>query len=74
MASITIQIDDSVKKILEKRAKKNLFTLKEQIEDILRVSAARSKAGSKKRTTKTDDRLVGIFSRDRRGRKSKRRR
>jgi hypothetical protein len=71
MSQITISIDESVKKILSKRAKKNLFTLREQIEDILRKSAARTKAGTSSYQIKVDDKLVGIFSRDRRGRKKK---
>ena len=71
MASITIQIDKNVAKILEKKAKKNLLTLKEQIEDIVRKSAIRSKANKKRGVPKIDDKLVGIFSRDKKGRKKK---
>jgi hypothetical protein len=71
MSQITISIDENVKKILNKRAKKNLFTLREQIEDILRKSAARTKAGKSYHTVKVDDKLVAIFSRDQRGRKKK---
>jgi len=69
--SITINIDEDVSKILKKRAKKNLFSLREQIEDILRKSAARTKSGLNYKTMKTDDKLVDIFSRDKRGRKKK---
>ena len=46
-------------------------SLREQIEDILRKSAARTKAGTSSYQIKVDDKLVGIFSRDRRGRKKK---
>lgn len=70
MPSITISIDEEVKKIISKRAKKNMFTLREQIEDILRKSAVRTKAGTSK-ATKVDDKLVAAFSRDKRGRKKK---
>ena len=72
MPRITIDIDEDVKKIINKRAKKNLLTLREQIEDILRKSAVRTKSGT---TTsfKVDDRLVGMFSRQRKGRPRKRR-
>ena len=69
MPSITINIDEDVKKIIAKRAKKNLLSLKEQIEDILRKSAVRTKSSSKYKTIKVDDKLVSAFSRERRGRK-----
>ena len=68
MPTITISIDEKVKKVLEKRAKKNLMTLREQAEDIIRRSAANYKAGSVS-ATKTDDRLVEVFSRHRRKKK-----
>jgi len=71
MPSITITIDEEAKKILTKRAKKNLFTLREQIEDIIRKSAIRTKNSSKYQTIKADDKLVSIFSRDKRGNRSK---
>ena len=71
MSSITITIDDDVKKILTKRADKNLFSLREQIEDILRKSAVRTKNGSTSRKIKIDVHLVEVFSREKRGRKRK---
>ena len=37
--AITIYLDDDLTKIIEKRAKKNMFTISEQIDDILRTSA-----------------------------------
>ena len=57
------------KKILEKRAKKNLMTLREQVEDIIRQSAIRTKAGINDPFVKVDDRLVEIFSRRKKGKK-----
>lgn len=69
MPKLTIHIDEDVKKIILKRAKLNLLTLREQIEDILRKSAVRTKLGKKYQTIKIDDRLVSVFSRERRGRK-----
>jgi hypothetical protein len=59
---ITIFLDNRALKILEKRAKKNLLTISEQIEDILRRSCIKTKLTS---TTpeKLDDLLVSIFSR-----------
>jgi len=71
MPSITINIGEDVKKIISKRAKKNLLSLREQIEDILRKSAVRTKSGISYKTLKIDDKLVSVFSRDKRGRKKK---
>jgi len=70
MPDITITIDDEAKKVLSVRAKKNMFTLREQIEDILRQSALRTKNSNKMAEIKFDDRLIGIFSREKRGRKN----
>jgi len=70
MPSITIQLSDEEATILEKRAKKNFLTLKEQIEDIVRRSAISYKKGTV-RKIKVDDRLVDIFSRQKTGRKKK---
>ena len=71
MPQITISIDEDVKKIISRRAKTNLFTLREQIEDILRKSAVRTKKFGKYAYIKVDDKLVAVFSRERRGRKKK---
>jgi len=71
---ITINIDENEEKILKKRAKKNLFSLREQVEDIVRRSCIRSKTGKGYSPIKCDDKLVRIFSRDKRGRKKKKRR
>jgi len=59
---LTLFIDNEVLNILEKRAKKNLFTVSEQIEDILRRSCLMAKK-QKKQSEKIDDLLVSIFSR-----------
>lgn len=69
MPTVTINIDEKIKKIIEKRAKKNLLTLREQIEEIVRQSAVRTKAGEGISKMSTDDRLVEIFSRNRRRKK-----
>ena len=68
---LTINLDDKETKILEKRAKKNLLTLKEQVEDIVRRSCVQYIGGTKYRAIKVDDKLVSIFSREKRGRKPK---
>ena len=70
MSKITISLDDEEVKILTKRAKKNLLSLKEQIEDIIRRSCVNYSKG-KYKPIKIDDHLVAIFSRDNRGRKKK---
>jgi len=71
MPSVTINIDEKVKKIISKRAKKNLLSLREQIEDILRTSAVRTKSSLGYKALKIDDTLVYAFSREKRGRKKK---
>ena len=73
MTSITISLDDEEVKILEKRAKDNLFTLREQVEDIIRRSCISSKKGASTTDIKCDDKLVGVFSRQKSGRKKKKR-
>ena len=67
---LSISLDDEEVTILEKRAKKNLLTLKEQVEDIIRLSCVRSSKGTYK-PLKCDDKLVAVFSREKRGRKKK---
>jgi len=64
---ICIFLSDELIEALEKRAKKNMFTLGEQIEDILRRSSIRKATSTE--TEKIDDLLVSCFSRSQRGRK-----
>jgi hypothetical protein len=63
MPSITISMDEDVRKIIAKRAGKNMLSLREQVEDIVRQSAVRTKSGTASSSFKADDRLVEIFSR-----------
>lgn len=67
---VCIFLDNELLKVLEKRAKKNMFTVSEQVEDILRRSCLSMKKGFPK-SPKCDDALVNIFSRERRGRRKK---
>jgi len=67
---LTISLDAEEVKILKRRAKKNLLTIREQVEDIIRRSCISSSKGGY-RPLKIDDKLVGIFSREKRGRKKK---
>lgn len=70
---ITITLDDSEVKILSKRAKKNLLTVREQVEDIIRRSCVSGKQNPLS-SSKSDDSLVDIFSRAKRRKKSKKKR
>lgn len=72
MPRITISLDEDIKKVLEKRAKKNMLSLSEQIEDILRRSAVSSEKVKSPYEPKIDDKLVSLFSRHRTGPKRKR--
>lgn len=67
---LTISLDEDEIKILNKRAKKNLLTLREQVEDIIRRSCISSQ-GEGSGQLKVDDRLIEVFSREKRGRKKK---
>ena len=58
---ISIFLDNEILKKLEKRAKKNLFTLPEQIEDILRRSILSQKKSAQEE--KLDDKFLAYFSR-----------
>ena len=68
MSGVTINLGEEEIKVLEKRAKKNILSLKEQIEDIIRRSVLSTKKGTSSQI-KVDDRLVHVFSREKRGRK-----
>ncbi|MDP1695904.1 MAG: hypothetical protein Q8L29_03255, partial [archaeon] len=60
---VELYFDNNLLKLLEKRAKKNLLTLPEQIEDIIRRSCINAKTRKILPETKLDDLLVGVFSR-----------
>ena len=68
---ITIQLEDSIVKIVEKRAKKNMLSVQEQIEDIVRRSCVMSKSSKSLEQEKLDDLLIGVFSRKNSGRKKR---
>ncbi len=65
--SVTIELDERVVSKLQKRAKRNMLSLREMIEDIVRRSAMLS--GGTSTSGDSDDALVGIFSRKTRKRK-----
>ncbi len=58
-----LYLDNQVLKMLEKRAKKNLFSLNEQIEDILRRSCSTIKKNNSLMDEKLEDKFITIFSR-----------
>lgn len=66
---ITIYLDNELMKMIDKRARKNMFTLPEQIEDILRRSCVSMKKRTSIPSGKIDDLLVRIFSRQKRAKK-----
>ncbi len=61
---ICVWLDNDILKIIEKRADRNLMTVGEQVEDIVRRSAANIKHSSK--PEKLDDMFITFFSRKRR--------
>ena len=70
MSAITITLDENLLKLIKRRAQKNLLTAKEQIEDVVRRSMLSYTDSRKLSSIKnTDDKLLDIFSRQRRGRK-----
>ena len=69
---LTIRLDDEEVKILKKRAKKDMLELREEVEDIIRRSCINSKSKNSLSSGNIgDDKLLGIFSRARSGRKRK---
>jgi hypothetical protein len=69
--NLTINLDEGELKVLEKRAKSNFLSVKEQVEDIVRRSCLSYKKKRGYKSVKVDDKLVGIFSREKRGRKKR---
>ena len=67
---ICLFLGSDVINTLEKRAKKNMLNINEQIEDILRRSCLNIKKGYPK-AINCDDKLIEIFSRQKRGGKIK---
>lgn len=62
---VCVYLDSSVVKLIEKRANRNMMTISEQIEDIIRRSAVNLK-NSPPKQEKLDDMLITLFSRKRR--------
>lgn len=62
-SSLTVDLDDKVKQVLEKRAKKEMLTLRELVSDILRRSAISYKGNPAE--DRVDDKFLSYFSRRR---------
>ncbi len=71
---VTLFLSSEIMDALEKRAKKNMFTVSEQIQDILRRSTVNQSKKKSIYDEKLDDALVSIFSRKNVGRGAKKRR
>lgn len=67
---VAVYLSEEVLKALEKRARKNMFNLDEQIEDILRRSCITAKR-QKVEEDKVDDLFLKLFSRKNCGRPRK---
>lgn len=63
-SSVTLRLDKQLRSILEKRAKRELLTIEELCEDILRRSAISYKEDSLS-SDKVDDKFLTFFSRKR---------
>lgn len=68
--TLTIDLNQEEMNILRKKAKKNLLSPREMAEDIIRRSCIRSMKKTYQEP-KIDDKLVGIFSRQKRGKSKK---
>ena len=69
--TISVDLDESLFKQLEKRAKSNHLSVREQIKDIIVRSMANYGKTSKTYSDQNVSKLVKIFSRKRSGRKPK---
>jgi len=70
MSSISIRFGKELTKEIEKRAKKSYLSVPELVEDIVRRSMI-SYTGGTREPLKIDDKLIAMFSREKRGRKKK---
>jgi len=65
--TITVHLDSEIMKLVEKRARKNMLTPQEQIEDIVRRSCVNVKKTSSENEDKVDDVFLKLFSRKKSG-------
>ncbi|MEK6889710.1 MAG: hypothetical protein AABX35_00825 [Nanoarchaeota archaeon] len=68
---IKLKIDSELYLALEKRAKKEFLEVDELVEDIVRRSMLSYHKGNVIGDGKVDDKLIGIFSRSKKGRKKR---
>ena len=67
--SMTIHLDNEVMKMIEKRARKNMLTAVEQVEDIVRRSCVNTKKNTAEVQDRVDDLFLKLFSRKVKGKK-----
>ena len=70
MTSVTVELNDTMFKALEKRAKNEMMSVGELAEDIIRRSMLSYK-GASGEDVKLDDALVSVFSRKKTGKENK---
>lgn len=68
---VTLFLNEEIILALKKRAKKNMLSVSEQIEDILRRSTVNQRKKKTPHDPKIDDSLINIFSRRKRKKKKK---
>lgn len=61
--TISVHLDSEVYNLIEKRAKKNMFTVEEQAADILRRSTINQKNQKSIADEKLEDKFIKLFSR-----------
>lgn len=69
--SVSLELDSKLHDELEKRARREFLEVDELIEDIVRRSMLSYHKGNVIGDAKVDDKLIGIFSRSKKGRKRK---
>ena len=69
--SVSLELNSELYIALQKRAKKEFLEVDELVEDIIRRSMLSYHKGNIIGNSKVDDKLIGIFSRSKKGRKRK---
>jgi metal-responsive CopG/Arc/MetJ family transcriptional regulator len=67
MPRINVELDTKLHSALKKRADENFLSLSEMVKDIVRRSMVSYTGGHKRKSFKIEDKLVGAFSRERKG-------
>ncbi len=70
--TIALRFDSELYNLLKKRAEKNFLSVEELTEDIVRRSMISYRGNTSKQTAKIDDKLISLFSREKKGTRKKR--